>query len=157
MLIIFWISTFVLLACALICIFPCLSSYRQKFIISFFVFFSAYGCYFYLGSSKDLPAYYTLEKSLQGLKQSQFPTLLIDFKKQEYKLRVRLEDNPADVDAEWRLLDILAIKALQNRDYAQAVQYWEALIKVLPNSPYNTDIRARFVDLIKTYKEKIQK
>lgn len=156
MLMIFWASTILLLICALICILPWLPNLRLKILTGFLIFFTAYGFYYHLGRSASLPSYYALEKNLQGIKQSEFRSLLIEFKKQEYRLRVRLEDNPEDIDAEWQLLDVLAIKALQNSDYARAVQYWEAAIKKIPNGSEYNEVKARLYDLIKVNQQKMK-
>lgn len=132
MLIIFWISTFLLYVAALAFVLPWIRSTTLKVLIFAILFCGAYGHYWVQGSSPYLAAYYSSEEQLQREKRGEFRVLLSEFRKEEFRLKLRLEENSADQDAEWRLCDLLAIKALYNRDQKLAVQYWDKAIRLMP-------------------------
>ncbi|HXH55644.1 MAG TPA: hypothetical protein VNK03_07895 [Gammaproteobacteria bacterium] len=92
----------------------------------------SYGLYGYWGSSRHLPHYYSKEEAHYRLKQADFQVLLAEFRKEEFRLRLRLEQDPKDIDAAWRLLDLFAIKALQDGDRKLAIQYWERALDKVP-------------------------
>lgn len=153
--IIFWMITLLLLLFALAFVLPWIKGLHQKMLISVVLALFTYGLYFYWGNSQHLAYYYSIEEQQQRAKQTEFRKMLAEFRKQEFRLRLRIEENPADVDAEWRLLDLLAIKAIQKSDYALAVQYWQSAIQKIPKEdPNGSDNKERLIKLIKIYKNK---
>jgi hypothetical protein len=112
MLIYFWSATAVLLILALGFFVPWMRSWRWSIGLICVISVMSYGLYIYWGSSRYLSHYYSREEQLHRLKQADFQVLLADFRKEEFRLRLRLEQNPKDIDAERRLVDLLAIKAL---------------------------------------------
>src|SRR5258708_32115326 len=110
----FWVATLLLLVCAFWFVLPWLRSLQDSIFIFFIISLIAYGLYFNLGNARYLSAYYSQDEKLLRLRQVEFRQLLAEFRKEEFRLKLRLEENPNDLDAEWRLLDLLGIKALQN-------------------------------------------
>lgn len=149
MLIYFWSSTTVLLILALGFFLPWLRSWRLSLFLICVIFASSYGLYIYWGSSRYLPHYYSKEEQLYRLRQTEFQLLLAEFRKEEFRLRLRLERDPNDVDAEWRLLDLLAIKALQDGNRQLAVQYWESALGKVPKG-----LRSQFKEKIQQFSKK---
>jgi len=130
---IFWLMTFLLLAISFVFILPWLRNSLTMLVISTLITASSYGLYLAWGSSQHLKQYYSVQAKFSRLKQAELRQLLAEFRKEEFRLRARLEKDPTDQDAEWRLLDVLAIKALHNHEYVQAVQYWEKALAKIPD------------------------
>lgn len=149
MIIFFWSSTTVLLILALGFFLPWLRSWRLSLFLICVIFASSYGLYIYWGSSRYLPHYYSKEEQLYRLKQTDFQLLLAEFRKEEFRLRLRLERDPNDIDAEWRLLDLLAIKALQDGNRSLAVQYWKSALGKVPK-----DLKSQFKEKIQQFSKK---
>jgi cytochrome c-type biogenesis protein CcmH/NrfG len=150
---IFWIITILLVFCALGFILPWIKSIRYKILVSALLSVTTYGLYLQWGSSEYLPNYYSSDEQSQRAKQTHFRKLLAEFRKQEFRLRLKLEEDPTDLDAEWRLLDLLAVKAVQSGEYAQAVQHWQAVLLKIPKDVKYNAIRTRISNFIKTYKK----
>lgn len=146
MLIYFWSSTIVLLILAFGFFLPWLHSWRFSVFLICVVFICSYGLYAYWGSSRYLPHYYSEEEQLYRFKQIDLQRLLAEFRKEEFRLRLRLVQDPNDRDAEWRLLDLLAIKALQDGDRPLAVQYWESALGKVPK-----DLKSQFKEKIRQF------
>lgn len=149
MIIYFWSATALLLLLAFGFFLPWMRSWRLSVFLIFVLSLSSYGLYVYWGSSRYLPHYYSKEEQLYRIKQTDFQLLLAEFRKEEFRLRLRLENNPNDIDAEWRLLDLLAIKALQNNDRKLAIQYWESALGKVPQ-----DLKSQFKEKILKFSEK---
>ena len=92
----------------------------------------SYTLYFHWGSSQYLAEYYAPESELLRQKHKAFRPLLAEFIKEEFRLSARLEENPKDIEAQYRLYDLLAIKALQGGDQKLAAQYWNEAAKIAP-------------------------
>lgn len=144
MVIFFWSATALLLLLALVFFLPWMRSWRLSLFLIFVISLTSYGLYVHWGSSQYLAHYYSKDEQLYRVKQQDFQLLLAEFQKQEFRLRLRLEHDPNDRDAEWRLLDLLAIKALQDGDRKLAVQYWQSALGKVPE------------DLKLEFKQKIQ-
>jgi len=151
MVIIFWVITGLLLICALGFILPSIRLWRIKVLVACILSLCAYFLYFQYGKSQYLVHYYSAEEQLQRNKQASFRRLLAEFRKEEFRLKLRLEENPKDLEAEWRLLDLLAIKAIYHRDYSQAIQYWKQALEKIPKNAQNKDLRDRITQLITEY------
>jgi len=132
---IFWATTVLLIFFAMTFFVPWLSS-QKKIALLIACLFSGtvYALYGYWGSSSLLEQYYSKEAVEASTKQVELRRLMTEFKKEEYRLRFRLEENSKDLDAEWRLLDLLAIKALLENNKSQAKQYWEEALKKSPDN-----------------------
>ena len=155
MVITFWIITGLLLISAFGFILPWLRSWRIRVLVACLLSLCAYILYFQYGKSQYLVHYYSAEEQLQRNKQASFRKLLAEFRKEEFRLKLRLEENPKDLEAEWRLLDLLAIKAIYHRDYPQAIQYWKQALVKIPKNAQNKDLRDRITQLITEYDKKI--
>ncbi len=142
MLTIFWVSTSLLLLCAFIFILPWVKSWRFGLSIALFVGLTTYGLYSKLGYGSYLKHYYSEDEQILRSKQDDFRELLAEFRKQEFRLKLRLEENPNDLDAEWRLLDLLSIKALQHGDITLAKDYWDKALLKMPEQ-YRAQFKAR--------------
>jgi hypothetical protein len=118
MLTLFWILTllFTLVSVTSILIWLKLTPLSLCILISLFVF--SYSWYYFDGNSRLQP-------------------LIIEVKKQEYKLRFHLDDYPNDTSAESQLLELLGLQALQigNKDLAK--QYFEMSLKKLLLNPFH--------------------
>lgn len=132
---IFWATTVLLTLFAMAFFLPWIGS-RKKIALLIACIFSVivYALYGYWGSASLLGQYYSKEAVEASTKQVELRRLMTEFKKEEYRLRFRLAENPKDLDAEWRLLDLLAIKALLENNKNQAKQYWEEAFKKTPES-----------------------
>lgn len=146
---IFWVTTVLLLILAFGFFLPWIRAWR--FSLGLICLFSviSYGLYGYWGSSRDLSHYYSTEEAHYRLKQADFQVLLAEFRKEEFRLRLRLEQDPKDIEATWRLLDLLAIKALQDGDPKLAIQYWESALDKVPE-----DLKSQFKEKILKFKSK---
>lgn len=151
MVICFWLATGLLGLCACGFVLPWLRSFRTRIIVGSLLFIGSYALYQYWGSAHHLTHYYANEEQAQRQKQMDFRKLLAEFRKQEFRLRFRLEENPNDTEAEWRLLDLLGIKSLQQGNALLAIEYWKLALKKIPNDNLNKDNKQRLSTLIKSY------
>jgi cytochrome c-type biogenesis protein CcmH/NrfG len=152
MLIYFWSATALLLILAFGFFLPWIRAWRFSVGLICLLSVVSYGLYGYWGSSRHLPHYYAKEEVHYRLKQADFQVLLADFRKEEFRLRLRLEQDPKDIDAAWRLLDLLAIKALQDGDRKLAIQYWESALEKVPKH-----LQPQFKEKILTFQLKGRK
>ncbi len=150
MIIYFWVFTVILLIIAFGCFVPWIRAWRLSLVLMGLFSIVSYGLYTHWGSHQHLAHYYSSEEEAYRLKQAEFQILLAEFRKEEFRLRLRLEQNPQDIAAEWRLLDLLGIKALQNGDAKLAVQYWESAFDKAP-----TDLKPQFKEKILKFKPSI--
>ncbi len=116
MIILFWVATLLLFFIACGFVVPRLQSLRMILGVIILMAVSVYGLYYSWGNSHYLPQFYSKEQQDARSRLPKMQKLLAEFRKEEYRLRFRLEENPNDQDAEQRLVNLLAIKAL----------YWEA-------------------------------
>jgi hypothetical protein len=153
MVILFWIITFILSLSALCFIIPWVSSQKGKLFFILILGIGSYGLYHVWGSSSHLKNYYDEESIRMRANLKRIQPLLNEFKKQEISLKMHLEEFPEDALAECRLLDILAIKALQNHQQAKALQYWELAIKKLPNKEENKVFKSHIEEMVSKLKK----
>ncbi len=131
---VFWLITLLLISMSFVFVLPWLrSSFLLMMFTGVFIIIISYVLYFKWGSSQYLQQYYSPQAKLSRVKQLELRLLLAEFRKEEFRLRARLEKNSQDQDAEWRLLDLLAIKAMQDREYPLAIQYWKNALLKIPN------------------------
>lgn len=122
----FWISTFALLLLAVSIVFPWLKI-KQNVLIFITLAALAYPLYLHLGSSQHLKAYY----SINHHQRARMQPLMVQLKKQEYRLRLYLEEYPGDNLARSQLLEILGVQALQVGDKNSARKcFEEALVQM---------------------------
>ena len=147
MLLLFWAITAFLTLVAIGFFLPWIGS--RKLAVMIVVLFSTivYGLYTHWGSSQLLGSYYSGEDLKVHGKEAKLRRLMTEFKKQEYRLRLRLEENPEEMDAKWRLLDLLAIKALLEGNPDLARQDWEEALKKVPEN-----LKPEFSDKLKNLK-----
>ena len=129
---IFWSITALLLILAFGFFLPWIRAWWFSLGLIFLFAVISYGLYDYWGSSHQLSHYYSKEEAYYRQRQADFQVLLAEFRKEEFRLRLRLEHDPKDIEATWRLLDLLAIKALQDGDPKLAIQYWESALNKVP-------------------------
>jgi hypothetical protein len=142
---IFWATIVLLTFFAMAFFVPWLYSQKKVALLIACVFSgTVYALYSYWGSSSLLGQYYSKEAVEASTKQVELRRLMTEFKKEEYRLRFRLEENSKDLDAEWRLLDLLAIKALLENNKNLAKQYWEEALKKCPDR-----VKEEFKDKLK--------
>jgi hypothetical protein len=108
----FWVSTLVLLCLSGAFFLPWIKPRVFGLAITSFFAFSAYGLYWHWGSSQYFDQYYSAKEQQFRARQPGLRALLTEFKKEEYRLKLSLEENPKDKDASARLVELLAIKAL---------------------------------------------
>lgn len=144
----FWFATATLLILAFGFFLPWIRALWLSLGLSCLVVVTSYGLYSYWGSSEHLPRYYSKEEKAYRLKQADLQILLAEFRKEEFRLRLRLEQNPKDIDATWRLLDLLAIKALQDGNTKLAIEYWESALDKIPQ-----DLKPQFEEKILKFKQ----
>jgi len=147
----FWISTLLLALGALGFILPWIRVWQGVLIIGGLFLGSLYILYWQGGNSQYLAHYYSKEEALKRIQRIKFRKLLVEFKKEEFRLKLRLQENPADQEAEWRLLDLLAIKAVYNQDYPLALEYWQTALLKIRDTPEHKKTRHRIIELIKQY------
>jgi hypothetical protein len=109
---IFWISTLFLGVIAQAFFLPWVKQPALRVMMMTVFLGSAYGLYFYWGSSTFLPQYYSEKETAFRKRQPELRILLTEFKKEEYRLRLRLEENPNDKEVLKQLTELLKIKAL---------------------------------------------
>ena len=150
---IFWLTTFLLLLISFAFILPWLRVSVAMLLVGGVLAISSYGLYLIWGSPQQLTQYYSISAQFSRIKQAEVRELLADFRKEEYRLRVRLEKDPNDQDAQWRLLDVLAIKALYHHEYADAMQYWEHALAKMPNNKATEHEKLRIRGVIEKIRE----
>ncbi len=148
MVILFWLITFLLLGCAFLFVLPGLRNWRIRILVAMIIAGVIYGLYFQWGNSQRLKVYYSKEDQVLREQQIAFRPMLTEFKKEEFRLRLRLEENPNDNDAEWRLLDLLAIKAITNKEHKLAERYWQAALKKIPEDVEHRAIKHRIKEIL---------
>lgn len=144
----FWGMTLILLLSASCFILPWIDGWKARVATLTILSMVTYGLYAYLGNSQYLPHYYSDEQKMLRAQQQAFRPLIAEFRKEEFRLRARLEINPKDIDAEWRLWDLLAIKALNNGDVKRAKDYWGKAIQKIPNTPANKPIKTQILEML---------
>ena len=152
--IIFWLVAILLFSLSQFFILPWLKAVRIKAVISLAMAFMVFGLYLQWGSSKHLDDYYSSQGISLRTKHEELRQLLTEFRKEEFRLRIRLEKNSNDLEAEWRLSDLLAIKALYNQDYQLAIKYWEIAIAKIPK-PAGTPDEVRIRTMINLMRQTI--
>ena len=150
----FWTITFLLLVIAFAFILPRLRSPLAMLFVSTLVTATSYGLYLTWGNSQHLKQYYSPRAKLSRAKHIELRPLLAEFRKEEFRLKARLEKDPNDLDAQWRLLDVFAIKALHDHEYEKALQYWESALVKIPNRKGMEIERHRISKMIETLRKR---
>lgn len=152
MITVFWVATVLMLGCACLFALPWIGIGRAAICVVLCIYGVAYGLYARWGSSHYLTSYYSTQEKQQRAQQRVFRPLWIAFRKEEFRLRLRLEENPQDIDAEWRLLDLLAIKAINQGDIKIAREYWGLALKKIPNTIESQPIQTMILEQLRQFK-----
>ena len=132
--IIFWAIIIMMTAMALGFVLPWLQSKRLKIGFSFLILLASFGAYWQLGSGPMLPEYYSKEAQILRHRQDKTRILLADLRKKEFKLQLKIEENPDDIEAQWNLLNVKGIYAYQLGYYPLAVEYWQKALELMPDT-----------------------
>ncbi len=132
---VFWMITVVLTIFAFGFFLPWLRNRQFAGVVALIFLGLVYALYFHWGSSQQLALYYSKEEVAYRDRQGELRMLIAELNKDEYRFRLRLEENPKDLDAEWRLLDLLAIKSLYQGNKPLAQQYWKQALEKMPKNP----------------------
>jgi len=108
----FWVSTVILLGLSGAFFLPWIKCRVFGLAITSLFACSAYGLYWHWGSSQYFEEYYSAKEQQFRARQPGLRALLTEFKKEEYRLKLSLEENPKDKNASARLAELLAVKAL---------------------------------------------
>jgi len=131
MVFLFWGISFCLLLLAVGLIIPWLSGFRLKAVIFVGLGIFTYVVYGKLGYSQQLQAYYSVDRSDEQAQRHKMQPLMMALKKQEYRLRLYLEDYSDDRLAQSQLLEILGIQAMQAGDQVLARRCLEQALSVM--------------------------
>lgn len=155
-----------MIAVAFMCVLPwllrsfhsnCNSNCKEKsyLLIAIMVFIPGFSYLMYnqLGHSSEIDAYYSEASLKVRARRLEIRPLLSELGKEEVRLRLRLEEFPNDIMVQCKLLDLLAIRALQAGDRDLADRYWQEALRQLPNSSDVEGLRNRMLDLRKHLKE----
>ncbi len=134
MMLLFWILTFFFTLLAISIFIPWLKfNIRSLFVFSFIILFT-YSFYYTFGASQYLQGYYTSDDLINREQMQRIRPLMTELKKQEYRLRFHLEENPKDYLAQSKLLELLSIQALQSGDQTLAKQFLLKALELLPET-----------------------
>jgi hypothetical protein len=75
--------------------------------------------------------------------------MLNAFKKQEFTLRQQINEDPEDTEAEYRLMDLMAIKALQQGKVDVAIALWKKVLAKMPIHKDTQNMRERIENSLK--------
>ncbi len=147
----FWLITMAMVLISYLCILPWLiKSPINKLVIALIAIFTplfSYLSYHYLGYSSKLDEYYSENALAEREKQLEIRPLLAELNKDEVRLVLHLEEFPDDVMTKCKLMDILAIRALQSGDKSLADRYWQEALKLLPKTSEAEYLRHRMLNL----------
>ncbi len=147
MLILFWVLTGILIICAFGFILPWIQGWRIKIFMCTLLTCISYILYLNLGRGLALIEYYSEQGEDIRFKQTEMRPLLTTLHKREFLLRQRIEERPDDVDAKWQLMEVLGIKALEAGQLAEAQQYWDLSLKLMPETADRQVFRGRILRL----------
>ena len=109
---IFWVVTVLLALVAQAFFLPWVKQVKVSMLLALGFLGTAYGLYAYWGNSHHLSQYYSEKEKNFREHQPALRALLTEFKKEEYRLRLRLEENANDKEALEQLKELLKVKAL---------------------------------------------
>lgn len=110
----------------------------------------SYVFYYSFGSSQYLKDYYSLTDQKNREQMRRIRPLMTELKKQEFRLRFHLEENPKDTVVQSQLLELLAIQALQAGDINLAKQFLMKALEVLPEHSNYLSRRNHLQDLLRS-------
>lgn len=159
MIVIFWGATFLLLLIVFFFIYPWIRSRFVFWTIVIVLPLGAYPLYLKLGQIAQVKVYYAnLKTNLTTDAQSgakneaqnqaqidKMQRLLSMLRKQETRLRLKLEETPGDLLLQGKLLDVLAVMALQKGEVALAQAYWGEALVILKEVPEAQEFRNRIL------------
>lgn len=154
MIVLFWaITLFLSLIAIMILILwlkPWLKTNQKSLLALMIIPIFSYAFYYNFGYSQYLTEYYSSNEQKNREQMLRIRPLVAELKKQEYRLRFHLEENPKDFLAQSQLLELLSIQALQTGDQTLAKQFLLKALEVLPpDSPNNVQRKAHIKELLK--------
>lgn len=153
----FWLLTFLLLNCALLFFMPWLKAWRRNVLWGLIVFVGSYGIYQQVGSAQQLKQYFASQTPDVIKRRLGLRLQLADFRKKEFQLRIRLEQEPKNEEIEWKLLDLLALQAMYAGEFNQALEHWRLAEARITNEKFSTDKKRilRSIELLEFLQQKI--
>lgn len=149
MIVLFWGLTLLLSFIALGFLIPWLKINLKSLVIFSFILLFSYGFYFIWGASQYLAGYYSETDQKNRTQMQRFRPLMAELKKQEFRLRFHLEENPKDILAQSHLLELLSIQAMQAGDQTLAKQFLIKALELLSASQEYKERRAHIQELLK--------
>lgn len=150
MIILFWGFTLILSLIAIGILMPWLKIKPKSLLLSFLIIVFSYSFYFAFGKSQGLQDYYSPQGEKDRTQMQRMRPLIIELKKQEFRLRFHLEENPKDYLAQSQLLELLSIEALQTGDQDLAKQFLIKSLELLSDTPENFQRRKHIQELLKS-------
>lgn len=149
MIFIFWFCSALLFGNALLFILPFLPGKKAKLATVFFFGLLIYPLYVTLGAPQQLENYYSGAGTNFRLTQDKMRPLFSQLKKQQGRLRLRLNANADDTISKALLLELLGVEALYREDHALALKFWEGSLTLLENTKETDFIQKRILGLKK--------
>lgn len=150
----FWTLTVLLSLVALCFIFPWDLTLFIKIVFSVCMLCITYSGYYLSGASHQLVDYYAAETTEARADHAKIRILLGALRKKEFRLHVRLEENPNDVEAQWSLLNVMGIHAYESHQYEQAIAYWKQALELIPRTSEQVKIRTMIERLVSNAEKK---
>lgn len=129
---------------------PWLKSWLFRFCAFLFVLCFTFGIYLITGGNQKQQYISLQKKDIEWeIKRNDLRQMLNAFKKQEFKLRLQLSEKPNDAETEYKLMDLMAIKALQQGNIERAKVLWQQALNKIPNTKDNQNMRIRIENSLK--------
>jgi cytochrome c-type biogenesis protein CcmH/NrfG len=144
----FRIITLILTFIALCFALPWARTNAIRILLSVGISCIAYSGYCLSGASGQLGAYYSAEAVAERAKHPKIRVLLSALRKKEFRLHVRLEENPNDIEAKWSLLNLMGIHAYESQQYKLAIAYWQQALVLIPKTSEQIPIRTMIERLV---------
>lgn len=118
---------------------PWLRSWRLSIAVMVIILTGSYVLYGFIGNPKILKDYYKAAAITQRAEQQALRPQLMALYKSEYALRLGLEREPDNIRLQWQLLDCFAKRAMYQGAFKQALDHWQAALKLLLKDPLLDD------------------
>lgn len=146
----FWSLTFFLCLIAIAILIPWLKINFKSLTLFALILTFSYGLYYLLGASQHLLEYYSLQEQKNRVQMQRIRPLMLALKKQEFRLRFHLQDNPQDSLAQSQLLELLSIQAMQAGDLNLAKEFLVKALEVLPKTKESKERREKLMELMRS-------
>lgn len=146
----FWILCLLLISLSTLFFIPWLSTWRIRLAAVCFIICFTIGLYSITGGLQR-QRHLALQQldSAWETKRLELRHMLNAFKKQEFKLRQQISEHPEDNEAEYRLIDLMAIKALQQGKVDVAINLWQKVLTKMPIHKDTQNMRDRIENSLK--------